>query len=294
MVTDTFEYDTYGKLINRTGTNKVIFGYNGRDGVVTDDNGLIYMRARYYSPELRRFVNADVLVGDIADSTSLNRYSYVNGDPVSYVDPTGYIGVLTLMLIGAGIGALFGAIGSIVSQKVESEINNEEFELDVGELVADTVWGAVDGVVSFSPLGPAGMVIAEAATSAGSSLTDELIDDEKGVNITRMGKSVAFDMVLGKIGVDFTGGKNVAKALEATKDSAVKLVKRKNQKWAKKQIARQAKDFNYLLNSKIYEDAFNGLIGIGTSSAFRKVDYALDGYINLPDYLDDGIVISRK
>ena len=38
-----------------------MFGYNGRDGVVTDDNGLIYMRARYYSPEMRRFINADIL-----------------------------------------------------------------------------------------------------------------------------------------------------------------------------------------------------------------------------------------
>ena len=46
-VTDTFAYDTYGKLISRTGTGEVIFGYNGRDGVVTDKNGLIYMRARY-------------------------------------------------------------------------------------------------------------------------------------------------------------------------------------------------------------------------------------------------------
>ena len=27
-------------------TSKVIFGYNGRDSVVTDDNGLIYMKAR--------------------------------------------------------------------------------------------------------------------------------------------------------------------------------------------------------------------------------------------------------
>ena len=54
-VTDTFEYDTYGKLINRTGNSDVIFLYNGRDGVVTDSNGLVYMRARYYSPELRRF-----------------------------------------------------------------------------------------------------------------------------------------------------------------------------------------------------------------------------------------------
>ena len=33
-ITDTFAYDTYGKLISRTGTNKVIFGYNGRDGAV--------------------------------------------------------------------------------------------------------------------------------------------------------------------------------------------------------------------------------------------------------------------
>ena len=29
----------------------VIFGYNVRDGVATDKNGLIYMRARYYSPD---------------------------------------------------------------------------------------------------------------------------------------------------------------------------------------------------------------------------------------------------
>ncbi len=36
-VTDTFEYDSYGKLINRTGESFVIFGYNGRDGVITTD-----------------------------------------------------------------------------------------------------------------------------------------------------------------------------------------------------------------------------------------------------------------
>lgn len=87
--TDTFEYDTYGKLISRTGTTETPFTYNGRDGVYSDENGLIYMRARYYSPELRRFINADILHGDITDSTSLNRYAYVNGNPVSFVDPLG-------------------------------------------------------------------------------------------------------------------------------------------------------------------------------------------------------------
>ena len=47
------------------------------------------MRARYYSPAMRRFINADIIHGEISDSTSLNRYSYVNGNPVSYVDPFG-------------------------------------------------------------------------------------------------------------------------------------------------------------------------------------------------------------
>ena len=88
-ITDTFAYDTYGKLIARTGESDVIFGYNGRDGVVTDDNGLIYMRARYYSPEMKRFINADIIAGEISNAITLNRFAYANGNPVSFVDPFG-------------------------------------------------------------------------------------------------------------------------------------------------------------------------------------------------------------
>jgi len=57
--------------------------------VVTDTNDLIYMRARYYSPELRRFVNADIIPGEISQAVTLNRYAYANGNPVSNVDPFG-------------------------------------------------------------------------------------------------------------------------------------------------------------------------------------------------------------
>ena len=88
-VTDTFAYDTYGKLLTRTGTSNVIFGYNGRDGVVTDGNGLVYMRARYYSPDMRRFVNADIVAGKLSNAITLNRFAYANGNPVSFVDPFG-------------------------------------------------------------------------------------------------------------------------------------------------------------------------------------------------------------
>ena len=49
------------------------------------------MRARYYSPELRRFINADIIAGEISNAITLNRYAYANGNPVSNVDPFGRV-----------------------------------------------------------------------------------------------------------------------------------------------------------------------------------------------------------
>ena len=56
---------------------------------MTDDNSLYYMRQRYYNPQIKRFINQDILTGSIGNSASLNRYSYVEGNPVSYTDPFG-------------------------------------------------------------------------------------------------------------------------------------------------------------------------------------------------------------
>ncbi len=58
-------------------------------GVMTDGNGLLYMRARFYSPEIRRFVNRDILLGGVGDGQLLNRFAFVTGQPVKLVDPFG-------------------------------------------------------------------------------------------------------------------------------------------------------------------------------------------------------------
>ena len=47
------------------------------------------MRARYYNPEIKRFINQDVVQGTIENGLSLNRYAYSNGNPISYIDPFG-------------------------------------------------------------------------------------------------------------------------------------------------------------------------------------------------------------
>jgi RHS repeat-associated protein len=84
-LTDHMEYSLYGTTTYRTGTNDTPFLFNGQYGVQTDANGLLYMRARYYSPYLCRFINPD----PIGFAGGMNFYAYVNGNPVSLIDPFG-------------------------------------------------------------------------------------------------------------------------------------------------------------------------------------------------------------
>ena len=47
------------------------------------------MHARYYSPNLGRFMSVDPVGGDIGSSQSWNRYSYVLNKPIGMIDPDG-------------------------------------------------------------------------------------------------------------------------------------------------------------------------------------------------------------
>jgi len=89
-VVERIHYSPYGDVISHHPMLlDVPFLYNGRDGVMTDDTGLLYIRARYYNTDLRRFVNQDVLLGFVAEGQTLNRYAYVTGRPIDHIDPFG-------------------------------------------------------------------------------------------------------------------------------------------------------------------------------------------------------------
>ena len=108
----SYTYGTYGELLSGD-TALTRFLYNGRCGVSTEDNGLYYMRRRYYNPETKRFINQDILAGSPGNSQSLNRYSYVQGNPVSYTDPFG-LSPLNGLFTGTGLAhALLGLLGCI-------------------------------------------------------------------------------------------------------------------------------------------------------------------------------------
>ena len=85
-VTLTQSYTPYGEVTQSTGTSQTSYGFTNE---ATDPNGLVYLRARYYAPTDGRFISRDTWNGDYNRPLSLNRWNYVEGNPVNLVDPTG-------------------------------------------------------------------------------------------------------------------------------------------------------------------------------------------------------------
>jgi RHS repeat-associated protein len=132
-------YQPYGSQINGTAP-----GYTQRAfaGHKQDAQDLIYMGARYYNPQIGRFLSVDPKEADPSDLHSLNRYAYANNNPYRFVDPDGRqsvaiaggIGLLTVgtiyvatrpveerQRIVSGLGSLLGGIFNASSDGSESD-----------------------------------------------------------------------------------------------------------------------------------------------------------------------------
>lgn len=149
-VTDRFTYGVYGTISSHEGSTETPFLFNGLYGVMDDGDGLIYMRARYYSPELMRFLSVDPVRGSISDPATLNRYAFARGNPVMFMDPFGR----SATLIAGGHTAL-DAAGLIPGAGMFFDI-------------ANGVWYAFEGDWSNAGLSMLGAVpvVGDAATGA--------------------------------------------------------------------------------------------------------------------------------
>jgi RHS repeat-associated protein len=82
-------YDPYGVVTYTTGASQTEFGFTGEqyDTYIK----LIYLRSRMYDPASGRFTSRDTWSGDYNRPLSLNRWMYVEGNPVNFTDPTGLV-----------------------------------------------------------------------------------------------------------------------------------------------------------------------------------------------------------
>ena len=111
-VTDTFDYDAFGNLINRTGSTPNNRLYHGDE---FDSNlGIYYLRNRYFNSSSGRFWTQDSDEGDNEIPSSLHKYIYAQNNPINKFDPIGNfavdIAVGNTFLSTFASGATFGNI----------------------------------------------------------------------------------------------------------------------------------------------------------------------------------------
>jgi RHS repeat-associated protein len=80
-------YKPFGENYLPTGTMPTDKKFTGQR---LDSTGLYYYGARYYDPEIGRFISADTVVPSPTNPQSLNRYSYCLNNPLKMVDPSGH------------------------------------------------------------------------------------------------------------------------------------------------------------------------------------------------------------
>lgn len=200
-VTDSYAYTPYGETTS-SGSTVNPFRYVGKLGVMDDGNGLQYMRARYYRPEVARFMSLDALAGAVNNPQSLNRYAYVLGNPVMGADPSGFEREGYSMYSGYTMTDK-GPTGPVVNQSPNGipwspkmgTYNghlydySSEIKLATDLISLKVVWKAGKYVIS---------EIAGEALNHGLN-AHQVLDECKG------GKSACFEVVVSKAG-DYGGG----------------------------------------------------------------------------------------
>jgi RHS repeat-associated protein len=109
--TDYYTHAAFGQEYTPSGTTPNPYRFGGAWGYITDTpgSGLLQLGARFYWPEVGRFIQQDPV------RTEINLYAYGRNNPAYWIDPTGLfgIGVGGSETIDIGLGVIgLGETGS--------------------------------------------------------------------------------------------------------------------------------------------------------------------------------------
>ena len=122
----TYNYDAFGSIRSQTGSVTNPYMFTGRYNDTESD--LYFYRTRYYDSEIGRFTTKDHFLGLLEFPLSLNKYGYVNSNPINYIDPQGKFGIilgLVYIAIAYGVGLVLRSriedVGRAVASNIEAE-----------------------------------------------------------------------------------------------------------------------------------------------------------------------------
>jgi RHS repeat-associated protein len=247
-VTDSYAYDSFGVLANSDGASSQPFRYLGRYGIMDDSTGLLYARARYFSPQLGRFLTKDLVTGEVNDTQLLNRYVYalnnaltlsdisglcpgsphVPPNPNDEVRPPGFWGNFLFDSIVTAPVAVFDAVGDLAKLAVQSvfEFGMSSLTKETSQIVLNKVSGNAAELLVARQLEAEGNTILGSQvgvrTSEGLRFIDHLIQTPNGDIVAIEVKSggavktveqIMKDLALQKEGGIFTGSGGLSQQL---------------------------------------------------------------------------------
>jgi RHS repeat-associated protein len=119
-------FDPWGRTLeqpaNPTGLERQPHGFTGHEHDAA--TGLVYMKARYYAPELGMFLSEDPVFGNLQDPRSMRKHLYAHGDPVNRWDPMG----LSTKFVGQHANSSGGLPGAYNQSTALSFPNYAEFD----------------------------------------------------------------------------------------------------------------------------------------------------------------------
>ena len=108
-ITHKYQYDEFGKVMQKQEADYNPFQYVGKYGVMYLSDHQYYMRARHYDPTIGRFLSEDPI-------WSTNLYPYTDNNPIMGIDPEGEA---TIRHRPLGVNNIFDvALGTIDSRYV--------------------------------------------------------------------------------------------------------------------------------------------------------------------------------
>jgi RHS repeat-associated protein len=125
-----YRYLPFGNSLSEDEAVPNPFEFVGQFGIMEENNGLDYMRGRFYDSETGRFTSPDPIGLNGGD---INLYRYANNSPLIQLDPGGNWAFLIRPALGAILNTTFYILGT------------PEEDRTLGKLLGSIVTGAVGG-----------------------------------------------------------------------------------------------------------------------------------------------------
>jgi RHS repeat-associated protein len=171
-----YSYDPFGSVALSGESKDSPFQFTGREN---DGTGLYYYRARYYDPELQRFISED----PIGLRGGINKFAYVGNNPLSFRDPYGLITqgqVVGGVLIGTGLVIATGGFGVVGAGVVAL---GEAGEAGLGVAIGEFLEGLYGGGMM---VGAGGTIVAVGVQTVTTSSNQACNQNQQNQNYTNL------------------------------------------------------------------------------------------------------------